>query len=68
MNTQRRKNTYQYTVWFRHPTDSEKDQRIGETETVDAFDVQHVERIAVRSLPEEWAEKLDNIKIDVRPF
>lgn len=66
--SQPRLNTYQYTVWFRDPKDSEKDEKIGGVETVEAINVEHATRIAIRKLDAAWDAKIQNISVDVRPF
>lgn len=61
---------FQYSIWYRTPdrTKPEEDKLITGPETVQAYDQEHVKRIALRALDSEWDAKIADIEVDIRPF
>lgn len=59
---------FQYAVTYIHPKEKEKNEVVVEPTTVLANDVEHAKRIALRAIDEKWDDKLDDLKVDIRPF
>jgi len=63
-----KKQTYQYTIYYRDPQDNTKDKALSPIKSVEAVSEEHAKRIAIRSLGAEWDEKLHFIELTVKPF
>lgn len=61
--------TFQYTVVYHDPKDSDKDVLIADVTSVQAVDVKHAERIALSKLDAtQWGDKLAHIEVNVKLF
>lgn len=63
-----RTSTFQYTIVYHDPKDSDKDELIQDVTSVQANDTKHAERIALSKLDAKWHEKLAHIEVAVKPF
>lgn len=60
--------TYQISISYRDPKDSDKDKLVLDVTSVQAQDERHAERIAMTKVPAEYNDKLAHIEVTVRPF
>lgn len=63
-----RTQTFQYTVVYHDPKDSDKDVLVSDVTSVQAYDTKHAERIALSKLDATWNDKLAHIEVVVRSF
>jgi hypothetical protein len=66
-----KKQTFTYDAWYRAPgTDRTKDVHITADGpvNVDAKTIKGAEMLAARAIPQEYAEKMEDVEITVRPF
>lgn len=60
--------TYQISISYRDPKDSDNDKLVLDVTSVQAQDERHAERIAMTKVPAEYNDKLAHIEVTVRPF
>lgn len=61
--------TFQYSISYRDPKDSDNDVLITDVTSVQAVDIKHAERVALSKLDNaQWGSKLAHIEVTVRPF